>query len=187
MRLFAIVAALVCIAGCALQGGVSPEQRREQIAAIDNTIAELDTALANARAVLSSPDASAEQRANAEKTVRDAEAARLRLTQLREVTDKAIAEDGTIDAGKAIGAAAPFLPPPFNVIALIGAGLIPGLFAEIRRRRERADKQSIIEAIEAARKASPELVAAMEASKGTILEHMTDGAYEAVKAAKGAA
>ena len=180
------------IAGCAFLdgGGASPEERRQQVAAIDSTIADLDDAIARAEAVIADPNTNPEQRANAEKTVRDAEAARLRLAQLRDVTAAATNPDGSIDAGKAIGAAAPFLPPPFNVIALVGAGLAPGLLAFLKARREQRDKLSIIEAINAAKATDPDFAARLKANKGTILEHVTDTAFQAIeqsKATKGGA
>lgn len=95
------------------------------------------------------------------------------LAAIRAVIDKSINPDGSLN-GAAIGAAAgAVLPPPWNLVALLGAPLVTGLVQEFRLRGVKADADQIVDSVEAMRAASPTLKDAMKAAKDVASKQLT--------------
>lgn len=95
------------------------------------------------------------------------------LERVRAVVNKSINPDGTLN-GSAIGAAAgAALPPPWNLVALIGAPLLTGAIQQFRLNSVKADADQIVDSVEAMRAASPALKTEMGAQKNAAARVLT--------------
>lgn len=95
------------------------------------------------------------------------------LAAIRAVIDKSINPDGSLN-GAAIGAAAgAVLPPPWNLVALLGAPLVTGLVQEFRLRGLKADADQIVDSVEAMRAANPTLKNEMKSMKDVAAKQLT--------------
>jgi hypothetical protein len=103
-----------------------------------------------------------------------------KLAEAQALLTKAVKPDGSLDAGGAIGAAAPLLPPPWNLLLGIAAPLAVGLLQEIRVRRENAAAVSIINGIEAVKSSNPAMRPILDAAKPILTEEFTSRAIDLV-------
>lgn len=95
------------------------------------------------------------------------------LEAVRATLEKAVNPDGSLN-GSAIGAAAgAALPPPWNIIALLGAPILTGVVQEFRLRSVKADADQVVDSVEAMRAANPTLKAEMKAVKDVAQKQLT--------------
>ena len=167
---------LACILTLALviplvsAGCFDAEKERARLDQTQAALAEERTALeierAKVLAAKQDPSAIDAQLARVDKLAAD-------LERVRSLMAKAINPDGSLN-GSAIGAAAgAALPPPWNLVALIGAPLLTGVVQEFRLRGVKADADQIVDSVEAMRAASPTLKDAMKAAKDVAQKQLT--------------
>ena len=180
LALVSVVVLILALAGCSA-AGVSAS--RSQVA---SALSSLDQARAAAVERLSAAEAAGDAAAaeRARDTIASADAINGRLDQVAAALAAATNPDGSVNVGAAASAAAPFLPPPWNLVLLLGGPALAALIQELRVRRAVADAGSIVSGLEAAKAANPALGAALKASAPVLLEHYTDSAYAMVEAAR---
>ena len=156
------------------------------------TKARLDTAIAQAHeAEAKAKDAEAAAiAANNEKAAAEARATAAlasewaaKLAEAQASLASATTPSGEITPESAIGAVAPFLPPPWNLALGIGGTLLAGLVQEWRVRQREQAARSIVDGIEEAKANDPAFKAALARNKGTLLASYTDRAFNMVEEA----
>lgn len=149
---------------------------------IERTHAQLDAA----QAAVDEQRAVAEAQGDTETLdkLEDLEATieKMRAT-LQGVTDP---ETGEIDAASGLSAAGALLPFPYNLIVGLGGMIGVGAVQEWRKnqsaKQSEATAKSIVNAIDRARAADPELKARMKANKSEIETELTDAAKRLIDA-----
>lgn len=152
------------------------------VATTDAKLAEATAQLADAKtkakeaeaAAVAAGDEGAAAKARATAALADEWAAKLADAQA--ALHAATGPDGTITPAGVAGAAAPFLPPPWNLLLGIGGTLAAGLIQEWRVRQKKQAAESIIDGIEAAKAASPAFKDALKANAGVLGAVYTDKA-----------
>lgn len=175
----AILAAAVCIAGCT----ASPQPQ------IDSTLSTLKAERDRARAHYESlaQSENPKDRETAEKTLEHLAKLDAGITKAEHLAQQVFDEQGNINPQGAAAAAGALLPPPFNLIVMIGGPLALLATQEIRarRRKQEADElekaaRSIVNGIDRVRNASPAFAEAMKEHKGELIGAYTEKAIEIV-------
>lgn len=173
-----------------LAGCMTPEQAETARTESSETVAQLEADLARMQQQLADAQAAGDPTAieRAEKSLALMERIVDHARRGDEILQASINPDGSINVEAVAQQTAPYLPFPWNVVIVVGAGLAGRVLAERQIRAIRtaqqqaeADRDSIIKGIDAARASDPSLKAAMKAQEGTILKHYTDTAHDRVE------
>jgi len=131
--------------------------------------------------------AAKEAQAKADKTAEAAAKWQKKLAEATDLLTKATNPDGTVNVNGAVQAAAPLLPPPWNLVALIGAPVAAGALSWLVQQFRGggvSDNQnaaiSLINGISAAAASDPVLASRLQANKGVLLKEYTDTAVDLV-------
>jgi len=160
------LAAILTLASCtAMQTG-------DSLARMDEARGTLEQAEAIARGERDAADARGDAAtvAAADKTLAELAKYQAQLDKARAAIVAAQGPDGSIGPEGVIGAAAPFIPPPWNLLALIGAPLVIGGIQELRKRRVENAAARVIDSIDILREASPDVGAAITRHKDLLHE-----------------
>jgi hypothetical protein len=148
-----LFALIVMFPGCSSLGGLFGTQGESgpdpQLAAqVELAKANLEELKANATADITKAvaEGDAKLEAKARETVKTVEKAQEKLAAV-ESTIKRDAAGNVDPAATATGAAA-LLPPPWNVLAMLGIPLVVGGIQEVRKRRADANAKSIVNSID---------------------------------------
>jgi len=165
------------MAGCAPQDTTFAREQAAQARAT------LDTQKAAATADLTKAQAAGDTKAadRAAKTLDTISELESRLAKAEEMLASVSAPDGGIDPAKAAGAAGALLPPPWNIVAMLGVPAIVAAIQELRVRNRTADAVSIINGLSAAQLASPGMTTALKANEAVLKKEYTVGAQKLVK------
>ncbi|TVQ64488.1 MAG: hypothetical protein EA379_01335 [Phycisphaerales bacterium] len=188
--MYAMAAIVVCGVAVFVGGCLGAEQadviRSESSATVEQFETDLDALREQLAAAQASGDA--EAIARAEKSVALMEKILEHARRGDAVLQASINPDGSINIEAIAQETAPYLPFPWNVAVVLGAGVVGRVLAErqiraIRTAQQQAetDRDSIILGIDAARAADHDLAKLMKEYKGDILEHYTDSAHERVE------
>lgn len=109
------------------------------------------------------------ERAETAATLAEMRAVRDELQAAKDVADSALDEEGRLTPEGVAGAAAPFLPPPFNVILPLVVGVGAGW---LRERNTRSSFTRLVSAINTAKRKHPKLATAMDEAGETIRLHL---------------
>ncbi|MGH7242924.1 MAG: hypothetical protein ACREJD_05850 [Phycisphaerales bacterium] len=190
-------AILLVLAACAASGvdakAVDAQVSRAQTS-LDAAKGEYEKKAAEAtaekKAAFDAGDKTAQAEAAAKQKVAETTLARIaelekKASDLKAAVATATKPDGTIDVATAAGSVGAFLPPPWNLIAMVGVPLIVGGIQQLRIGKEKSkadqldeDARSIVNYLDAMRSKSATLATEMQVlSKATdVQEHLTPGA-----------
>jgi len=163
LKLFALCAVGLSLSGCSV---ADTSATKAQLATIrQETEAEYQ------EAKTAGDDKAAERAAKTLEKVKQAE----------DFLGKATGPDGAFDPGKAAGAAGALLPPPWNLIVMLGAPLLAAGVQELRVRKKEADAVSIINGIEALKATDPGVKTALKTHENVVKAEYTSGAKAMVR------
>jgi len=148
-----LFALIVMFPGCASLGGLFGTQGESgpdpQLAAqVELAKANLEELKANATAdiakAVEAGDAKLE--AKARETVATVEKIQAKVASVEKIVK--VNADGSVDPAATATGAAALLPPPWNVLAMLGIPLVVGGIQEVRKRRADANAKSIVNSID---------------------------------------
>lgn len=120
----------------------------------------------------------------ANETIATAERLAKELKRAQELLAQATNPDGSIDPANGLAAAGALLPPPWNLLAMVGIPIGVGLFQELRVRQKQKAAVSIVDGISAAAAEDPNMAKALVDNKDTLRLNFSPEAVKIVNANK---
>lgn len=177
-------AVLVCTAGflygCNSEGQVDLTEIDRRL---DETAANLNTVVQNAEAELAAAQASGDQ-GRIDRAQRTLDTAREYQRPVNTAANTVVLDPATgqVDVTATTTNVAGFLPPPYNIIALIAAPLIAGGLQEFRRRRALRAAESLVTSVDTWMRSDPAVMNSAKdmpaAVKDTVHSRLTPMAVE---------
>lgn len=144
---------------------------------------EAERAAAIAKAQKDAADAQ-KQIDKANETIATADRWAKELKKAQELLAAATKPDGTVDPADALAGAGALLPPPWNLLAMVGIPIGIGLVQEIRVRQKQKAAESIVNGFSAAAAEDPNMAKALVENKDTLRLNFTPEAAKIVNANK---
>lgn len=148
--MFAILFSVLCT-GC---GAFDPIQAKQQIDTaqeqVENTAVKLEEEKKVAEEL-----GDEKKVADMQKSLDELAKLRAQLNKAEQMLDAATNPDGTFNVGGASSAIGAALPPPWNLLVMVGGPLLVGLVQEMRVRRETAAAVSLVNGITTLQMAEP--------------------------------
>lgn len=179
-----VLLSAIVVAGFSSATGCKATDVAETRASIDAATVTLDESRARALQAQANAEAAGDSKTAdaAIKTIETIDRTAAELAKVRAVIDAGTNPDGSVNVGGAIGAVAPLVPPPWNVLLLVGAPLLTGAIGEIRRRRAVAAAAAVVNSIDLLKQTSPLVKQAFEENTGLIHKWQGTTGQELVKA-----
>jgi hypothetical protein len=148
-----LFALIVMFPGCSSLGGLFGTQSETgpdpQLAAqVELAKANLEELKANATADIAkaAEAGDAKLEAKARETVATVEKIQAKVASVEKIVK--VNADGSVDPAATATGAAALLPPPWNVLAMLGIPLVVGGIQEVRKRRADANAKSIVNSVD---------------------------------------
>ena len=167
--LFVLVAVLA-MASC--EYGLGPEAQTTAQALLSESQVVIDSLgrqLAEARARLADVEMTDAERAETDQVLAQLEAIRAQLQAAKDTAGGALDASGNVTPEGVAATAAPFLPPPWNVIMPALVGLGAGWW---RERKTRSGFERLVKALNAAKDKHADFATAMNGASATIRERL---------------
>lgn len=176
MLKYMLTVAALCLCACA------PINRQGVQKQIDQTQANLDESLAIATESKQSAIAS-----NDGTAIKQADEAIAKIVELKTKVDLAEEKlnqvwngDGSVNVNGVTSAVSGALPPPWNLLMLVGAPIAVGLYQQYRVNRETKAAISLVNGITALQMADPNMKQVLKANKETLKSEYTERAIQIV-------
>jgi hypothetical protein len=149
----AVLSLVVMLPGCASLGGLFGTQGEsgpdpQLVEQYTQAKANLEELKANATADITKAvaEGDAKLEAKARETVATVEKIQAKVASVEKIVK--VNADGSVDPAATATGAAALLPPPWNVLAMLGIPLVVGGIQEVRKRRADANAKSIVNSVD---------------------------------------
>lgn len=195
MRKLSLIVAVICLVvlvpGCGAFRGVfgTPGETGpdpQLVAQYEQAKTNLEELKANATADIEKAveEGDAKLEAKARETLATVQQAQAKLAAVENIVKKD--ETGAVDPAATATSAAALLPPPWNVLAMLGIPLVVGGVQEIRRRQAVADAKSIVNSVDVLMTKSEAVKSALKSvdaeAKAAAHEQLTPAAKKLIDA-----